>query len=329
MIARASPGVTQEAGVQLKASLEPLSEVRPTGAPKESCAFLVLLGMAVSSAGLAACSQNSSPAASPVPPTNVLLIVLDDVGSDKLSLFDRVSAPPYARTPRLDALAAGGIRFTSYSTQTLCSTSRACIQTGRYPLRTGMGTNTEVWELPDSELLIAELLELGLPPQRAYRSGAFGKWHVGRRDPGHAVDNGYERFYGTLGNTTDHFVWSKIEHDAGSTPSDPILVSAWSPSVVRADAVRWISAQQRPFFAYVAFNPPHLVPVPAPSRTASTSTSAWSTRPRTSRAAAFRATCRSSITWPRTSARPTTSCSGRSLSRNSRRSMLCARRWIS
>lgn len=189
-------------------------------------------------------------------PTNILLIVLDDVGTDKLRLFDELQAPPYARTPRLDALAEGGIRFRNFYVNPVCSASRACIQTGRYTFRTGMGANSEVWKLPDSELLLAELLRNGFASGQPYRCGAFGKWHLGQGDATHTVNNGYQRFYGSPRNTADHFLWTKTEHDEGSLPVE-IPESDWSASIARADAVRWINAQGGPFFAYVAFNPPH------------------------------------------------------------------------
>lgn len=188
---------------------------------------------------------------------NVLVIVLDDVGSDKLRLFDDLDAPPYARTPRLNELALGGIRFESFYVNPICSATRALLQTGRYAFRTGMGSNTESYRLPDSELLLAELLHTGLAPERAYRCGAFGKWHLGAWDPAHAVTNGYDHFSGNLVNLQDHFDWQKIEHDAGAPPSPPQRLTTWNPSVTRADAVRWINAQDRPFFAWIGFNPPH------------------------------------------------------------------------
>src|SRR5688572_7705618 len=109
---------------------------------------------------------------------NVLVIVLDDVGSDKLALFDDVDAGPYARTPRLDELASGGIRFHGFYVNPVCSATRALLQTGRYAFHTGMGTNADSYRLPDSELFLAELLRSGFPAERTYRSGAFGKWHI-------------------------------------------------------------------------------------------------------------------------------------------------------
>jgi arylsulfatase A-like enzyme len=195
-------------------------------------------------------------------PKSVLVIVLDDIGADRLELFDTgQTAPPYPRTPRLDGLAAAGIRFTSAFANPICSPTRACIQTGRYPFRTGMGANSDSYALPDSEVLLADLLKYGFAPRLRYATGAFGKWHLTTPTPlgtGHAVRNRYDRFYGTLLNTIDHFDWLKIEHDAGSGPLSIPISNRWNADVVRADAAAWINARfPSPFCAYVAFNPPH------------------------------------------------------------------------
>jgi arylsulfatase A-like enzyme len=195
-------------------------------------------------------------------PKNVLLIVLDDVGTDKIGIFDPdQSAPPYARTPRLDGLAAAGIRFTNVHANPLCSPTRASIQTGRYPFRTGMGANVDAYQLPDSEVFLAELLKNGFPPLRRYACGAFGKWHLAPASTqtlSHAVRNRYDRFYGTMLNAVNHFDWTKVEHDAGSNPLAIQVSNHWNADVVRADAAAWIRARSTdPFYAYVAFNPPH------------------------------------------------------------------------
>ena len=191
---------------------------------------------------------------------NVLVVVLDDVGCDRLKLFDGDHEHAYAHTPRLDELAAGGLRFTSFYTNPSCQTARASLQTGRHPFRTGIGKNEEAHELPGGEVLLAELLTRGFPPGSGYRCGAFGKWHLGGIDPGHAVANGTQRFYGTVSNVEldggDHFSWTKVEHDAGSRPVR-VEVTTWDADVVRADAVSWINAGDGPFFACVSCNPPH------------------------------------------------------------------------
>lgn len=270
--------------------------------------FLLLAWLAFFSGGGWTAAAVAPPPASGE--TNILMIVLDDVGTDKMDGFDTVGhTHGRAVTLNLNALADAGIRFTNYYTNPLCSTSRACIQTGRYSFRHGIGglsVNTPS-SLRDCELTLAELLTKGFNAnQGPYACGAFGKWHL---NPGsicadpeletpllqqtQAVRNGYHRFYGTLQNDNamcftnsqgvcgclntccdpdpnnpdlpNHFDWDKVEHDEGAI--DPVVIhnnSEWSADVVRRDAVSWINAQPGPFFAYVAFNPPHAAYVDPP-----------------------------------------------------------------
>ena len=75
-------------------------------------------------------------------PRNILLIVADDLGVDKLRMYypDPASAPEtVAETPTLDLLAALGVRFTIAWANPVCSTTRATIQTSRFSFRTGIG----------------------------------------------------------------------------------------------------------------------------------------------------------------------------------------------
>ncbi len=142
---------------------------------------------------------------------NILLIVLDDVGTDKLEMYGESDSPsyaqppycgalldplPYPRTPTLEALATGqfpglgggGIRFDRAYGAAVCCPARASIQTGRYGFRNGLGIVDDGGSLrkrmSNAEVLLPELLRKGFPaptspssPKR-YRSGAFGKWHL-------------------------------------------------------------------------------------------------------------------------------------------------------
>lgn len=234
---------------------------------------------------------------------NVLLIVLDDLGTDKLSFYGETPptcppaacqlppnctpapsgcVPDYPYTPNLAALREEGILFRKAYVTPVCSPTRACIQTGRYGFRTGVGQITSTvqipgdYGLPNSEKTLAELLKEGFHGASAqaagmpYATGAFGKWHVTStlaQDYGHAVANGYDRFRGFAGNVGNFFRFNKIVHDKGSAPfllnvdgrftSPPYTVGSWQASVTRRDALEWIRDQTGSFFAYVAFGPPH------------------------------------------------------------------------
>ncbi|HEX6886216.1 MAG TPA: sulfatase-like hydrolase/transferase [Planctomycetota bacterium] len=240
---------------------------------------------------------------------NVLVIVLDDVGTEKLEFYGETpptcpggpcdplfncSAPsngcvqPYARTPNLDALRRGGLWFDKAYAMPVCSATRAAIQTGRYGTKTGIGNITSTtsqvgdYSLPNSEILLAELLRDGFQGAakrsvgHPYRSGAFGKWHVTAASPseyGHAVANGYERFYGIIGNVTNHFRFTQVLHDKGSSvltekidgrfTTPPYEVDTYQASLTTRDTLAWIQAQTGSFMAYVGYGPPH-TPVQVP-----------------------------------------------------------------
>ncbi len=218
---------------------------------------------------------------------NVLLVVLDDLGTDKLSVYAAdggapvyCSAPQIAGipTPNIDALRADGVLFTRCYANPTCSPTRASLLTGRYGLRTGMGhsvhpTDDPGYTLPSSETTLPELIrDVNTFP---YRRGAFGKWHVADYEAAdcHPAECGFERFDGAKGNVTSHYDWTKVTAIGGSVlgcsssssaavPAVPGVApstDSWDASTNRADAVAWINglSPSDRFYAYVCFNPPH------------------------------------------------------------------------
>ncbi len=108
------------------------------------------------------------------PRPNVLLIVIDDLGYGDLGCYGSTRH----RAPHLDRLAAGGMRFTDFHTNgAVCSPTRAALMTGQYQQRSGIeaaiGFTLEEG-VPLAQTMLAEMLA---PP--GYRSGVFGKWHLG------------------------------------------------------------------------------------------------------------------------------------------------------
>ena len=106
--------------------------------------------------------------ASPRP--NVILMMADDQGYGDVGCFGH----PTLRTPHLDAMAMNGIRFTRfYAAAPVCSPTRGSCLTGRHPWRYGI-TGANAGHLPRGEPNLAALLR-----ERGYRTGHFGKWHLG------------------------------------------------------------------------------------------------------------------------------------------------------
>ena len=100
------------------------------------------------------------------------MVLVDDMRWDEM----RVAGHPFIDTPNMDRLAREGARFTNaFATTPLCSPSRASFLTGQYPHSNGIIDNTA---RPSHSLRVFPL-EL----QRAgYRTGFFGKWHMGNDD---------------------------------------------------------------------------------------------------------------------------------------------------
>src|SRR5436190_11658868 len=92
---------------------------------------------------------------------NFVIIFTDDQGYGDLGCFGSTTI----RTPRLDALAREGTRFTSFYVQVVCGPSRSALLTGRYRVRSGGRS------MPASEITIAELLK-----KVGYATCALGKW---------------------------------------------------------------------------------------------------------------------------------------------------------
>src|SRR5688572_2338291 len=113
---------------------------------------------------------------------NIIIIMSDDLGYGDLSCYGH----PTIRTPHLDRMAAEGMRFTDfYSCAPVCTPSRAGLLTGRYPVRSGMASDTRrvlfpnsKGGLPSEEITIAEALK-----QKGYATACIGKWHLGHLPP--------------------------------------------------------------------------------------------------------------------------------------------------
>ena len=148
---------------------------------------------------------------------NVVIVLIDDVGFGGPSTF---GGP--IRTPTMDQLAQGGLRFNNFHTTALCSPTRNALKTGRnhHTVNTGsiMETATafpgNTGQNPNSVAPLAEMLRLN-----GYSTGAFGKWHETAawetsvsgpfdRWPTH---QGFDKFYGFIGGETDQ--WYPLIYD--------------------------------------------------------------------------------------------------------------------
>jgi arylsulfatase A-like enzyme len=222
---------------------------------------------------------------------NILFVLLDDLGIEQLEMYGLEYDPgdiPPPKTQWMDALREQGILFTNAYVDPLCSPTRSVTLTGRYGFRTGLGkaataaTTPDDFAISDDNEFVAQLIEDVYGA--SFARGFFGKWHLTGKDDANDCDavfptnRGFEVFQGQMRNNqgTDpdlgsmsHFRWRKVSTSVGdepvcpttetvpADPEDPIAVADWSATVNRVDAGAWMNAQERPFFAYVAYNPPH------------------------------------------------------------------------
>ncbi len=209
---------------------------------------------------------------------NVVFIVGDNVGWGDVGCYGGL-----APTPRLDALAAEGMRFKNYNVEAQCTPTRSALLTGRLPIRTG---NVSVpmpgegdYGLAPWEYTIGELFS-----DAGYATAAFGKWHVGDIEGRLPTNQGFDEWYG-IKNTSDESMYSthplfaesgaevpKIWEGVAGSPVTPVddfnLVTRALPDeqiATRASAFIKRSAEAgTPFFTYVCFTQMHPPVIPHP-----------------------------------------------------------------
>src|SRR5277367_3653020 len=134
---------------------------------------------------------------------NIVLVLMDNLGYGELGVYGG-GILRGAPTPRIDALAAEGMRLLNFNVEAQCTPSRAAIMTGRYAVRTGNGSvpiDTPLYGLVQWEITLPKLLS-----KAGYATGAFGKWHLGHTAGRFPTDQGFDEWYG-IPNSTDEAYW--------------------------------------------------------------------------------------------------------------------------
>jgi arylsulfatase A-like enzyme len=219
-------------------------------------------------------------------PPNVVLILADDLGYAELGCYGQEKI----RTPRIDGLAAEGMRFTQhYAGAPVCAPSRCVLLTGRHTGHAFIRGNSEVgsWDpeapegqrpLPADEVTLAERLRaLG------YATGAFGKWGLGGPgSTGHPGHQGFDWFYGYLCQRVAHnyyptHLWRNHDVDvlhgnryfsAHQTLAEPPTTpdpyarfrgADYAPDAIIDEALAFVRrCGEQPFFLYYASVIPHV-----------------------------------------------------------------------
>ncbi len=206
-----------------------------------------------SGGGLAARTRTGAAQAAGRP--NVIIILTDDQGYGDLSCHGN----PRLKTPVLDRLHAESVRLTDFHATPMCTPTRAQLMTGRDALATGaMNVSSGRTLLRRDIPTMAELFRAA-----GYRTGIFGKWHLGDSYPYRPEDRGFEETVwfpsSHIGSAPD--AWNndyyndEYRHNGGRK-----RYSGYCTDVFFHEAMQWIRAQAaaaRPFFAYIPTNAPH------------------------------------------------------------------------
>lgn len=201
---------------------------------------------------------------------NIVVILCDDLGYSDLECYGH----PHIRTPNLNTLAAGGIRFTDfYSAAPVCSPSRVGLLTGRSPNRAGVydwipparsarPDAREQVHMRADEVTVSQLLH-----DAGYATCMAGKWHCNSEfnnekqpQPG---DFGFDHWLGTQNNAAP-------SHENPTNyvrNGEPIgKVEGYSCQIAVDEAITWLKDTadgSKPFFVFLPFHEPH-EPVASP-----------------------------------------------------------------
>jgi len=187
------------------------------------------------------------------PRPNVVLIITDDQGYGDMSCHGNKKL----KTPNIDRLQKEGVEFTQFIVCPVCAPTRACLMTGRYNYRTGV-TDTYLGRamMYSEEVTIAEMLGAA-----GYRTGIFGKWHLGDNYPLRPQDQGFQEVLahngGGIGQPSD---------PPGNSYFNPVLqhngkakrLKGYCTDIFFDAAMAFVEKNRgRSFFVYLSTNCPH------------------------------------------------------------------------
>jgi arylsulfatase A-like enzyme len=184
---------------------------------------------------------------------NVILILTDDQGYGDLACHGN----SFIKTPNLDKLHAGSVRFTDYHVATTCAPTRAGLMTGKNCNKVGAWHTIIGRELlRKEEVTMAEIFK-----KAGYVTGIFGKWHLGDNYPFRPQDRGFDEvlIHGGGGVTQTPDYWNNdYFDDTYFYNGKPQKYNGYCTDVWFSEATKFISKHKKqPFFCYLATNAPH------------------------------------------------------------------------
>jgi len=182
---------------------------------------------------------------------NVVLIMLDDLGYHDLACYGHESI----KTPVIDKLATDGVRLTSfYAGATVCTPSRMALLTGAYPTRVGWTKGVLGYLISTDKGLSTKALTMPRVFKSAgYRTGLFGKWHLGQRPGLLPMDHGFDdTYYLKASNNLSKKIWRGAKQAADAFDNGRLT------EYFTRESIRFVKENKdRPFFLYLPYTAPH------------------------------------------------------------------------
>jgi arylsulfatase A len=183
---------------------------------------------------------------------NIILILTDDQDYFSLGFHGN----PEIETPNLDTFASESLEMGRFYVSPLCSPTRASLLTGRSHQRTGiLHTSRGATRLADDEVTLAEVLS-----KAGYRTGIFGKWHLGDNYPSRPQDQGFQETFfhksGGIGQSPDEdgTYWRPVVHNNGNRETH----FRYCTDLFFDKAIDYMKQDdKRPYFIYLPTNVPH------------------------------------------------------------------------
>ena len=188
---------------------------------------------------------------------NIVLILTDDQGFGDLACHGN----PILQTPNLDRVHHEAVRFTNFHVSPTCSPTRSALMSGRHEFKNGIThTILERERMALSTVTIAQVLK-----SAGYTTGIFGKWHLGDAEPYRPDKRGFDEvFIHGCGGIGQKYAGTCADAPGNSYFNPAILhnnrfekTQGYCTDVFFGQAMKWISAAKKPFFAYITPNAPH------------------------------------------------------------------------
>jgi len=187
---------------------------------------------------------------------NIIIILADDYGYGDVGCY---GSKRY-NTPHIDALAAGGLRFTDFhSNGAVCSPTRAALLTGRYQQRTGINGVVTAAGHRHTGLDLGETTFADVLKSAGYATALFGKWHLGYLPAYNPVHQGFDEFVGYVSGNVDYHAHLDQTGSEDWWKQDELNPeSGYTTDLITDHGVEFILGhKEKPFLLYIAHEAPH------------------------------------------------------------------------